>query len=85
MDRRFVENHHVASLAGDIVDQLAISLIPFLISSGQDKICFVAARNDAEPTISFIHIGQLELADDHAATHLAVCIAVMLGTIEDDG
>ena len=78
---RLVEDDHVAGLAGDVVHDLAV-LLPVANFLRQREVGFVAARDHAQPTVPLIDIGELELADDHAAAHLVVGIRVVLRAIE---
>ncbi len=81
MRGRFIENHKVPRLAWDIINDFRVRL-PQRNLSGAWKVCLMAPRNHTEPTVSGIHVCELILKNDHAATHLPVRVDIILRPIE---
>lgn len=73
----FIEDHQITDFTRDIVNNILVDF-PAPKVKIRGEIGFVAARNNAQTAIAFIHIRELELEYHHAATHFAVAIGVVL-------
>lgn len=79
--RGLVEDHQVAGLHGHVVHDVLVGLVAGnVVRKGEVRL--VAARDDAQPAVAGIHVGQLVLAVDQSATHGAVLVVVEAGSVE---
>ena len=76
-----VEDHQVARLLDDVMDQLRVGL-PGQDILGTGQVGLVAARDDAESARSGVHVRQGELAHDQAGAHASVVVMIVAGPVE---
>ena len=79
-----VEDDEVTRLARHVIDDLLV-LLPAPDLLGHREIRLVTSGHHTHAAIALVDMGELELADDHAAAHLAVAIDVVLGVGEVTG